>query len=916
MLELKKIRKVYETKDLKVTALDNVSIKFREHEFVSILGPSGCGKTTTLNIIGGLDKYTSGDLIINGKSTKDFSDRDWDSYRNHTVGFVFQSYNLIPHQTVLENVEIALTLSGISKTERKKRAVEALKKVGLKDKIKSRPNQLSGGQMQRVAIARALVNDPDIVLADEPTGALDSKTSLQVMELLKEVSEEKLVVMVTHNPELAKDYSTRIITFLDGKLQEDSNPFVDEVNDNSSNEEQLKLQEVNGSVVIAEDGNVEVIKPKKRKKKHSPKTTMSFFTALSLSLKNLLTKKARTALVSFAGSIGIIGIALILALSTGFQTYVNRVQEDTLSTNPITIESQSVDYTDIIASMMLSGGDQKKNDGDAIYSNDSLSQMINTMGSGLKSNNLKKFYAYLKDNYGDIEDYVTSVQYTYDVGLEFYNTSGDNLQPKSSALYDVVMQYSLLYLQKETGLDVTEKVDGGYRVSVPESGVWNRTFLDNYKDGSELMQLLLSNLETYGYADLTDAQIASIIYTLMNIPVSMFSTYNMRIFSEMIDNTNLLKEQYDLIGAGSRWAEPTASDEVMLVLDSNNSLDDYILYALGMVSKEDMKASLNNVLYGNDPTMKVDFSKAIGKEFKVLSDIDYYVNIGSSEAPNYVDIREEYVTTTNYGSQSVSVPTAEYYYHYNNIISSESVKSVKIVGIIRLKENATSGCLSSGVVYTSGLTDYMVNKNNTSGAVVGEFASKIEKDNPESISIYASSFDSKEVIENFISKYNSEQESEDDKITYTNIIGMVMEGVSTIINAITYVLIAFVSISLVVSSIMIGIITYISVLERIKEIGILRSVGASKRDIKRVFTAETLIIGFISGVLGILVTLLFTIPINIVLKVLTGINIAASLPVASAFILIGISMLLTFIAGLIPAKIASKKDPVTCLRSE
>lgn len=907
MLELKNIKKVYETKDLKVTALDNVSIKFRENEFVSILGPSGCGKTTTLNIIGGLDQYTSGDLIINGKSTKDFKDRDWDVYRNHTVGFVFQSYNLIPHQTVLENVEIALTLSGISKAERKKRAIEALKKVGLKDKIKSRPNQLSGGQMQRVAIARALVNDPDIVLADEPTGALDSKTSLQVMELLKEISEEKLVIMVTHNPELAKDYSTRIITFLDGKLQEDSNPIVEE-----------SVAEEEASIVVTEDGNVEVKKPKKRKKKHSPKTTMSFFTALSLSLKNLLTKKTRTALVSFAGSIGIIGIALILALSSGFQTYVNRVQEDTLSTNPITIESQSVDYTDIIASMMFDKGGEKENDGDAIYSNDSLSQMIDTMGRGLKANNLKKFYDYLNENYSDIEDYVSSIQYTYDVGLEFYDKDNNNLQPSSTALYDVVMQYSLLYLQKETGLEVEEKEDGGYLVKVPDNGNgdWNRTFLDSYKDSSELMQGLLYNLETNGYAELNDSQIASIIYVLMNIPVQMFSTYNMRIFSEMIDNTDLLKEQYDLVGTNSKWADPSASDEVMLVLDSNNSLDDYILYALGMVSKEDMKASLKNVIYGNDPTMKVDYSKAIGREFKVLSDIDYYVNIGTAEAPNYVDIREEFVTKTNYGTQEVSVPTEEYYEYYNSIISSTSVKSVKIVGILRLKENATSGCLSSGIVYTSGLTNFMVDKNNLSSAVVGEFASKIEKDNPESISLYASSFDSKDVIEDFISKYNSKQESEDDKITYTNLIGMVMEGVSTIINAITYVLIAFVSISLVVSSIMIGIITYISVLERIKEIGILRSVGASKRDIKRVFTAETLIIGFISGVLGILVTLILTIPINIILRAVTGINIGASLPVASAFILIGISMLLTFIAGLIPANIASKKDPVTCLRSE
>lgn len=906
MLELKKIKKIYETKDLKVTALDNVSIKFRKNEFVSILGPSGCGKTTMLNIIGGLDKYTSGDLVINEKSTKDFKDRDWDAYRNHTIGFVFQSYNLIPHQTVLENVEIALTLSGISKAERKKRAIEALKKVGLKDKIKSKPNQLSGGQMQRVAIARALVNDPDIVLADEPTGALDSKTSIQVMELLKEISEEKLVIMVTHNPELAQSYSTRIITFLDGKLQADSNPIVEGVEGVDTIEQNSSEAEVSNAVQVAET------KPKKKKKKHSEKTTMSFFTALSLSLKNLLTKKARTTLVSFAGSIGIIGIALILALSTGFQTYVNRVQEDTLSTNPITIESQSVDYTDILASMMLDRGNKKENDNDAIYSNDSLSQMINTMGSGLKSNNLKKFYTYLKDNYSDIEDYVSSIQYTYNVGLEFYDKNNANLQPNSTALYDVVMQYSLLYLQKETGLDVEEKVGGGYIVKVPDSGDWNSEFLENYAVNSPLMQQLLAELNSTGRAELSDSQIASIIYVLMNIPIQGFQTYNMRIFSEMIDNVDLLKEQYDLVGTNSKWVDPSASNEVMLVLDSNNSLDDYILYALGFVTKDEMKASLKNVLYDQDPTMKINYNSVIGKEFKVLGDIDYYVNIGTDSEPNYVDIRKQYSSNTATGT----IYSEEYYNYYNQIITDDNLKTIKIAGIIRLKENATSGCLSTGIVYTSGLTDYMVDKNNNSLAIDGGFANKIEKDNPQSISIYASSFDSKDVIENFISEYNSKQESENDKITYTNIIGMVMEGVSTIINAITYVLIAFVSISLVVSSIMIGIITYISVLERIKEIGILRSVGASKRDIKRVFTAETLIIGFVSGVLGILITLLLTIPTNIILRALAGINISASLPVVSVFVLIAISMVLTFIAGLIPANIASKKDPVTCLRTE
>lgn len=909
MLELKKIKKVYETKDLKVTALDKVSLKFRKNEFVSILGPSGCGKTTLLNIIGGLDKYTSGDLIINEKSTKDFKDRDWDSYRNHTIGFVFQSYNLIPHQTVLENVEIALTLSGISKQERRKRAAEALKKVGLKDKLKSKPNQLSGGQMQRVAIARALVNDPDIVLADEPTGALDSKTSVQVMELLKEIAEEKLVIMVTHNPDLANQYSTRIITLLDGKLQDDTNPIIENA------EGEIVEEKAEDGVATATET---IEKPKKkRKKRTTPKTTMSFFTALSLSLKNLLTKKARTTLVSFAGSIGIIGIALILALSTGFQTYVNRVQEDTLSTNPIVIQAQSVDYTDIVASMMLDMDNDEEVKDDAVYSDDSLSQMMDTIGGGLKTNNLKKFYGYIQDNFDKLEDYVTAVKYTYNVGLEFYNKDGYNLQPKSSALYDVVMQYSLLYLEKETGLKVEELTGGNYLVSIPESGEWDKAFLESYKDSSPIIAGLLTSLETNGQANLNNQQISEIIGVLMNIPMAMFSSYNMNIFSEMIDNTELLGEQYQLMGSGSRWADPTKSDEVMLVLSDDNTLDDYVLYALGMVTKDQMKDSLRKVLHDEDPTMSVNYSSIIGKEFKVLSDIDYYINIGTNEDPNVVDIRKEYCEEiTIPGMGTVSKPTPEYYAHYNNILAKEDIKTIKIVGIARLRENVTSGCLRTGISYTAGLTDYMIDKANASLAVTTGAAEAIAKDNPNSIALYASSFDSKTVIEDFIAKYNEEQTEEGDEITYTNIIGMVMEGVSTIINAITYVLIAFVSISLVVSSIMIGIITYISVLERIKEIGILRSVGASKRDIKRVFTAETLIIGFISGVLGILVTLLLTIPINIILRALAGINISAALPVVSIFVLVGISMLLTFIAGLIPAHIASKKDPVMCLRTE
>ena len=462
MLELKNICKVYETKDLRVDALKDINIQFRKNEFVSILGPSGCGKTTMLNIVGGLDKYTSGDLVINGRSTKEFTDRDWDSYRNHTIGFVFQSYNLIPHQTVLENVEIALTLSGISKEQRRQMAIDALKKVGLEDKIKSRPNQLSGGQMQRVAIARALVNDPDIVLADEPTGALDSKTSVQVMELLKEVAEERLVIMVTHNPELATEYSTRIIKLLDGELVDDSNPLsAEEVA--LLNSETVKVEE-GKEEKTAQTAELVVAKPPKkrgRKKKRLEKTTMSYWTALMLSFKNLLTKKARTILVAFAGSIGIIGIALILSISAGFQTYVNKVQEDTLSSYPITISAQSVDVTDLIKAMMMdsiAGTEEENKKTDAIYSTDSFTSLMTKFAEGLKANNLKKFYNYVQRNYSDIEDYVTAIQYTYDLGLEFYDNKSDktvNVQPKSSALYETIIEYVLLHIEKETKITIT-----------------------------------------------------------------------------------------------------------------------------------------------------------------------------------------------------------------------------------------------------------------------------------------------------------------------------------------------------------------------------------------------------------------------------------------------------------------------------
>lgn len=903
MLELKNIHKVYETKDLKTTALCGINISFRESEFVSILGPSGCGKTTMLNIIGGLDKYTSGDLVINGKSTKDFTDRDWDSYRNHTIGFVFQSYNLIPHQTVLENVELALTLSGISKEERRKRATESLKKVGLGDKLKSRPNQLSGGQMQRVAIARALVNDPDIVLADEPTGALDSKTSVQVMELLKEISQEKLVIMVTHNPSLAEEYSSRIIRLLDGKLIDDSNPKA-----------QTEMAEE------AATENTEVTKQptqKRRKRNHSPKTTMSFLTALSLSLKNLLTKKARTILVAFAGSIGIIGIALVLALSTGFSGYVNRVQEDTLSSHPITIEAQSVNYMDIMAAMILdnSSSKNKADTENGVQSGGALAEIMNKFGKALKSNNLKKFNDYLTANYDKIKEHVSAIQYAYNIGLEFYASASPNknIQPKSSALYDVIINYSMQYLNKKTNI-VPTKTETGYNLSLPADGNYDLTFLREYS-AVEAVANILAALEATGQVELSSEQVAGIVTILMKIPIASFRSYDMGIFNEAIDNRDLLNEQYELVGTNSKWAE--GATDAMLVLGQDYRLDDYILYALGLVSEAQMAESLKNLLNEQDATMTVNYDAIIGKEFKVLSDTDYFVNISTdAEAPNIVDIRKYYyhevkdadgnVTSTYYDD--------EFYVRYQQILDNATTK-IKISGVIKPKADVTNGCLSAGVVYQSALTKAMIEKNNSSDAVTSGLAKKIELNDPVQISIYAKSFDAKNNIEDFISSYN-ETAAEGDRIEYSNLIGVIMSGVSTIINAITYVLIAFVSVSLVVSSIMIGIITYISVLERIKEIGILRSIGASKRDIKRVFTAETLIIGFFAGLIGIIITLILTIPLNLIIKAVADINIHARLPILAALILIAISMFLTFIAGLIPSRIASKKDPVVALRTE
>lgn len=925
MLELKDIKKIYETKDLRVEALKGINIQFRESEFVSILGPSGCGKTTFLNIVGGLDKYTSGDLVINGKSTKDFSDRDWDSYRNHTIGFVFQSYNLIPHQTVLQNVELALTLSGISGEERKRRATEALEKVGLKDKLKSKPNQLSGGQMQRVAIARALVNNPDIVLADEPTGALDSKTSVQVMELLREIAKEKLVIMVTHNPSLAEQYSTRIIKFLDGELVDDSNPLSDF--------EKSLIEDRN--IKMKEERLLEKSLTSKRLKKGKrdrafKRTSMSFFTALGLSFKNLLTKKTRTLLVAFAGSIGIFGIALILALSSGFQSYINKTQEDTLSSYPITITQSNADFMSMAMSIFVNRNNVEHN-ADAVYGGDTMSGLFETASKQLsKVNDLDSFKSYLEEHKGELGDNLSAIQYTYDLSLasssggmmssmtgggtrsdllSVHLPSGGEIKPKSPALYELITMYTVVYLESEFPMEVTY-ADGKFNIKVTNE--MGKTYSTDYAKGFLVKYIGLagdkiqdatnkiSAINSGEIVEFTEKEFNAIVGGAMGVNLDAYREMDLGSFNEMIDNLTLLKSQYELLGNNSKWA--TEENEVMLILNSNSELDDYILYALGLYSKENMESHLRSLFTESKTTIKIDYDDILGKEFKILLNSDYYVDLDNSGT--LTDIRT--LQSTN---------PERYEEEFNKLLAnSDAGKTIKIVGIARMNESTTAGSLSTGLCYTSKLTNALIEKYNSSTPVSQNKISPISK-TPRSISFYASTFEAKEEIEKFINTYNEGVE-EEKKIEYTDYIGLMMGAVSTIISAISYVLIAFVSVSLLVSSIMIGIITYISVLERIKEIGILRAVGASKRDIKRVFTAETLIIGIIAGLIGVGFSALCTIPINIIIDSLAGIGNVAKLPVLGAIVLVAISMLLTFIAGLIPAKIASKKDPVIALRSE
>ncbi len=902
MLQLKQITKEYELgkKNSKnyqiVKALKGVDLSFRNNEFVSILGPSGCGKTTMLNIVGGLDKYTSGDLVIRGKSTKEFNDKDWDNYRNHSVGFVFQSYNLIHHQSILHNVELALTLSGVSKKERKARALEALAKVGLKDRANVKPNQLSGGQMQRVAIARAIVNDPDIILADEPTGALDSKTSVQIMEILKVLSKTRLVIMVTHIPELAQAYSSRIVRFKDGEVVDDTNPYTHQETEQPNNEQhneefkdnpQTNVEQNQALQEDVKNSKVVVKKPKKR---------MSFWTALTLSFKNLLTKKARTILVAFAGSIGIIGIALILAVSSGFSGYINKVQEDTLSSYPIVIEEQSVNYMNIMTSM-FSGTDKPNHGNDGVYPNDTLSSILDSFANGMETNDMKSFNTYLQANYDKIGPYVNAIKYTYDLDLHIYKNNdtsfADPLSPSNSALYDLIVNYSVVYLLDSTKLERDTTYTDGLKINYIED-VSDLTFFETYKAYSTDILNIYNGLKNDGTYIVNEKEIVSIITILFRMDISAYKTMDIGVFNEMIDNEKFIKSQYQLLHGD--WSNSEKYEiagkpyfDTMLVLNEDNELDDYLLYALGFIDKSEMDNLFNAMLKDETYPIKINYEDVVGSEFKLYLKSDTYYNDGS-----------KYVQTED------KIPSDE---------NKDNYITMRISGIIKVNEETNGGALDEGIVYPKSLTDYCIERYNASAPVVAENLSYIDKSSPKTIAIYANSFEMKEIIEDFIIEYNAGV-GEDQKITYTDYMSLMMDTVSSIVDIVSYVLIAFVSVSLIVSSIMIGIITYISVLERTKEIGVLRSVGASKKDIKRVFTAESLIIGFASGALGIAISLLLCIPINLILKTFTGISTIASLPVGGAIALILISMALTFIAGLIPAQVASKKDPVIALRSE
>ena len=821
MLEIRKITKEYNTDGFKQKALNSVSINFRNCEFASILGPSGSGKTTFLNIVGGLDTYDSGDLIINEVSTKKYKDKDWDTYRNHRVGFVFQSYNLISHQSILQNVELALTLSGVSKHERRRRAKKALESVGLEKHINKRPNQLSGGQMQRVAIARALVNNPEILLADEPTGALDSTTSEQIMKLLKEIAKDRLVIMVTHNPELAMEYSTRIIKLKDGKIIDDTNPY---------------------------DGKVDTSEEIEKGNLKNKKTSMNLWTALGLSLNNLMTKKGRTILTSFAGSIGIIGIALILALSNGVEEYIDKTEKETLSSYPIQIETTSLDLSAMIGSMK--GTKEEKiicSEGKICTTDDiSNSRQIRLDIATIK-NNLENFKKFLDNNGGNIKNYTTDIGYIYNLDLQIYSAN-------------------------------TEKI----------TKVNPNTFtLTKEEENND------------------------------NMTMSQFQPSN-NVFNELINNEELLNSEYKIL-SGRLQQE---YNEMVLIVDKDNQLPLSVMYSLDIENRDELTSIIDKIKKGEDiklDSVQYDYSTILNNTFKLVLNTDYF------EKQNNIWINKS--NDTDYMKKII-----------NNGLD------IKIVGVLKVNEESSD--ITSGYIgYLHELTEYVINKTNEQEIVkeqqenknINIFTGKpfdglvstydinvktlgiTQLDNPKTINIYPKDFDSKEKIETIIEDYNTEQTKngkEENVITYTDMIGILLSSVTSIVNIISYVLIAFVAVSLIVSSIMIAIITYISVLERTKEIGILRAIGASKKDIRRVFNAETIIEGLVAGCLGVGIAYLLTIPANAIIKEALGVSGITHLRLDAGIILILISIFLTVIAGLIPANMASKKDPVESLRSE
>ena len=926
MLQIQKIYKKYVTGDLEQTALNGVSLNLRDNEFVAILGPSGSGKTTLLNVIGGLDRYDSGDLIINGISTKKYKDRDWDSYRNHTIGFVFQSYNLIPHQTVLSNVELALTISGISKSERRKRAIEALEKVGLGKQLHKKPNQMSGGQMQRVAIARALVNDPEILLADEPTGALDSETSIQVMDLLKEVAKDRLVVMVTHNPELAEQYANRIVRVKDGNIVDDSNPYeVDTKN----------------------------MAPPKHA--NMGKASMSLLTSLSLSFNNLKTKKGRTLLTSFAGSIGIIGIALILSLSNGVNTYIDNIQKETMTSYPISIEAETIDLSSIMSSGGPAAGQitHSNHDLDAIYSNGSSLEMASTMTSSFTENNLTAFKKYLDNPDSEINKYVgeNGIIYSYDTKFGVYtkdpdgtfvNTDGSTLTDKNSSISTMMGMSNMSPMSNMSGLPGMTSSSSNFSELLPG------------KDGESV--------------------------------------------SEDV------KESYDLL-YGS-W--PTDYDEVILALDANNEISSTTLYQLGILPSSEYKELIKKIENGEEIKLESkswNYEDICNKEFYMIPECDTYIANGDGTFKsikedtaemeklmnNAIKLKITGVVRPQEDAKNASISTA---LGYKRALTNYIIQYTDDSEVVKAqKENPTINVLngmefspasdeekiadtkkylrSLGVSDKASLfktlmysmqstSNGMLDMNNPSmqagtpdistmseeqlAAMLDEYLKSPDNDTllkiydayistgsyddnmttfgvvsldaPSSINIYTDSFENKESISDCIEDYNSTA-SEEDQISYTDYIGILLSSVTTIINVISYVLIAFVAVSLIVSSIMIGIITFISVMERTKEIGILRAIGASKHNISQVFNAETFIIGLCSGVLGVGISLLLLIPINSIIHSLLGMDtVNASLPIPSAIILIILSLILTIIGGFIPSKKAAKKDPVTALRTE